>query len=203
MPHRSHPLHLSKLARRRRLRRWLKPLPRRANVDRYPVVRWFADAARARPWLWSFRRREVLVSLYAGSVLALLPTYGVQLLLGLALAVWLRGNLTVMAALQLVVNPLTIVPIYAGTWWVGHALFASTGTDAAVAARLGDAGAHAAALVAGGVVVGLAFAVVLDVAWRIGAWEARRFRARWHVMREASRAGRGRSSTRINADERG
>ena len=66
MPHRSHPLHLSKLARRRRLRRWLKPLPRRANVDRYPVVRWFAAAARARPWLWSFRRREVLVSLYAG-----------------------------------------------------------------------------------------------------------------------------------------
>ena len=191
MPHRSHPLHLAKLARRRRLRRWLRPLPRRANVDRYPVVRWFADAARARPWLWSFKRREVLVSLYAGSVLALLPTYGVQLLLGLALAVWLRGNLTVMAALQLVVNPLTIVPIYAGTWWVGHALFASTGTDAAIAARLGDAG---------GVVVGLAFAVVLDVAWRIGAWEARRFRARWHVMREAPRAGRGK---KLDADQRG
>ena len=183
MPHRSHPLHLSKLARRRRLRRWLKPLPRRANVDRYPVVRWFAAAARARPWLWSFRRREVLVSLYAGSVLALLPTYGVQLLLGLALAVWLRGNLTVMAALQLVVNPLTIVPIYAGTYFLGRAVMDVTGIGLAGS----EAATHVGALALGGVLAGLAFAVLLDVAWRVGAWEARRFRARWRAMRDSHR----------------
>lgn len=187
MPHRHHPLHQRLLARRKRLRRMLRKLPRRANVGRYPVIRWFADAARKRPWLWSFHRREVLVSLYAGSVLALLPTYGFQLLLGFALAVWLRGNLTLMAALQMVVNPLTIVPIYAGTFALGHWLLGLAGVGPAD----GDAAHYATALVVGGVVAGLAFALLLDVVWRIAAWEARRFRARWQAMRESMRAGNG------------
>ncbi|KFN49529.1 DUF2062 domain-containing protein [Arenimonas composti] len=172
-PHR--PWQARRLARRRRLRRWLRRLPRRATVGRYPVIRRFADAARARPWLWSFRHREVMVSIYAGSVLALLPTYGFQLLLGFALAVWLRGNLTVMTALQMVVNPLTIAPIYAGTWALGSWLAGAAGVD------LGDGGdprTHAAALVIGGIVAGLGFALVLDVLWRIGAWEAAVFRER-------------------------
>jgi len=182
MPHRSHPLHRQLLERRRRLKRWLRPLPRRANVARYPVIKWFADAARRRPWLWSFRRREVIVSIYAGTVLALLPTYGVQVLLGLALAVVLRGNLAVMTALQLVVNPLTIVPIYAVTWFVGDALLDAAGVYVAG----GAAGGHAAALVVGGVVTGLGAAVVLDATWRFVAWEARRFRARWQAMHAAA-----------------
>jgi uncharacterized protein len=189
MPHRAHPLHLKLRARRARVRGWLKPLPRRANVARYPVIRWFAEAARRRPWLWSFRRREVLVSVYAGAVLALLPTYGVQLLLGFALAVWLRGNLAVMAALQMVVNPLTIVPIYAGTFFLGDAVLAATG--------VGDAAAgparYTAALAIGGVVAGLGVAVLLDVAWRIAAWEAARFRGKWRAMRAAAGASDCRS----------
>jgi uncharacterized protein (DUF2062 family) len=182
MPHRSHPLHTRLRLRRARLKRWLKPLPRRANVDRYPVIRRFADAARRRPWLWSFRHREVMVSLYVGSVLALLPTYGFQLLLGFALAVWLRGNLAVMTALQMVVNPLTIVPIYGATLLLGHAALGAAGVQAGG----GDAGKHAIALVVGGVIAGLAFAVVLDLAWRVFAWEARRFRAKWRAMHDAA-----------------
>ena len=183
MPHRSHPLHRQLLERRRRLKRWLRPLPRRTNVGRYPVIKWFADAARRRPWLWSFRRREVMVSIYAGSVLALLPTYGVQVLLGLALAVVLRGNLAVMTALQMVVNPLTIVPIYAATYFIGDALLAAAGIDVGG----GAAGGHAAALVAGGIVTGLGAAVLLDATWRFVAWESRRFRARWQAMHAAAR----------------
>ena len=37
-----------KRRRIRRLKRWLRPLPRRANVRRYPVLNWFAIAARKR-----------------------------------------------------------------------------------------------------------------------------------------------------------
>jgi uncharacterized protein (DUF2062 family) len=181
MPHRHHPLHLRLLARRSRLRKWLRPLPRKANVARYPVIKWFAEAARSRPWLWSFRRREVLVSLYSGAVLALLPVYGLQLLIGFALAVWLRGNLTVMAALQMVTNPLTLVPIYAATLALGHWLIGATGYGQGASA----AGTHFNALVIGGVVAGLGFAVALDATWRLVAWEARRFRGQWRAMHAA------------------
>ena len=185
MPHRSHPLHLRLLERRRRMKRWLRPLPRRTNVGRYPVIKWFADAARKRPWLWSFHRREVMVSLYAGSVLALLPTYGLQLLLGFALAVWLRGNLAVMTALQMVVNPLTIVPIYGATLVLGHSVLGAFGVHGE------GPRAHAIALGAGGVVGGLGLAIVLDGLWRLVAWESRRFRARWQAMHaEAHTAAR-------------
>lgn len=180
MPVRTHPLHRRWLARRRRLRRWLRPLPRRANVARYPVVKWFADAARKRPYLWSFKRKHVLVSLYAGAVLALMPVYGLQLLLGLALAVWLRGNLTVMTALQMVTNPLTLGPIYYATHALGAWLIGLTGYGEGA----GALGTHVNALVVGGVVAGLGFALVLDVGWRLLAWEARRFRAQLAALHE-------------------
>ncbi|HBD19346.1 MAG TPA: hypothetical protein DC063_04120 [Arenimonas sp.] len=180
MPVRTHPLHRRWLARRRRLRRWLRPLPRRANVARYPVVKWFADAARKRPYLWSFKRKHVLVSLYAGAVLALMPVYGLQLLLGLALAVWLRGNLTVMTALQMVTNPLTLGPIYYATHALGAWLIGLTGYGEGA----GALGTHVNALVVGGVVGGLGFALVLDVGWRLLAWEARRFRTQLAALHE-------------------
>jgi len=182
---RSHPLHRRWLARRRRLRRWLRPLPRRANVARYPVIKWFAEAARKRPYLWSFKRRNVLVSLYAGAVLALLPVYGLQLLLGLAAAVWLRGNLTVMIALQMVTNPLTLGPIYVGTHALGAWLIAAAGYGHGA----GELGTHVNALVVGGIVGGLGFALLLDATWRLLAWEARRFRAQLAALHARFAAG--------------
>lgn len=180
MPVRSHPLHRRWLARRRRLRRWLRPLPRRANVDRYPVIKWFADAARRRPYLWSFKRPQVLASLYAGSVLALLPVYGLQVAIGLALAIGVRGNLTVMIALQMITNPLTLAPIYVGThalgrWLIGLAGFGDRATPL---------GPYVDALVVGGIVGGLALALVLDLSWRALAWEARRFRGQLQSLHE-------------------
>lgn len=180
MPVLSHPLHRRWLARRRRLRRWLRPLPRRANVARYPVIKWFAEAARKRPYLWSFKRRHVLVSLYSGAVLALMPVYGLQLALGLALAVWLRGNLTVMAALQMVTNPLTLGPIYYATHQLGAWLIGLAGYGEAA----GEVGMHVNALVVGGIVGGLGFALLLDLGWRLLSWEARRFRSQLAALHE-------------------
>jgi uncharacterized protein len=162
------------LLRRSRLRRLLRPLPRRGNLHRYPIINWFAEHARRRPFLWSFKRSQVLPALYWGSVISLLPLYGVQLLIAFAAALLFRANLTIIVALQFITNPLTVVPIYAATGWVGASLM-----------RLVHAGEHlptalfyANALFVGGVVVGLIVALLADISWRLIAWEARHFKAR-------------------------
>lgn len=178
MPIRSHPLHRRWLARRKRLRRWLRPLPRRANLARYPILKWFADAARKRPYLWSFKRPHVMASLYAGSVLALMPVYGLQVAIGLVLAILVRGNLTVMVALQMLTNPLTLGPIYYGTHALGQFLITRVGYGEG-ATGLGN---HINALVVGGIVGGLLLSVVVDGLWRLLSWEARHFRAQLQAL---------------------
>lgn len=162
------------LARRRRLRKLLRPLPRRANVRRYPVIKWFARQASSRPYLWSFRRENVLPALYVGGVVSLLPLYGIQLVVALGVAILFRANLTLTVALQFITNPLTIVPIYGFTAWVGTRLMHAL----AIGEHLPVPAFYANALMIGGVVVGLGVALLCDIAWRILAWEARQFRNR-------------------------
>lgn len=177
--------HLLKLLRRRRwLRRLLRPLPRRANVRRYPVIKWFAEHAGRYPFLWSFKRQHVLPALYAGSVLALLPLYGVQLPIAFLIAVLLRANLTLTVALQFLTNPFTLVPIYGATAWVGSKLMTAFGVGADLPTPL----FYANALFVGGAAVGLATALAADLGWRFGAWEAAQFRAKLAALRQAAAA---------------
>ena len=174
-----HRHHAQWLQRRKRLRRLLRPLPRRANLTRYPVLKWFAAHAKRAAFLWSFKRTNVLPSLYVGSVLAFLPLYGLQIVLGFGAALGLRGNLTVMIALQMITNPLTIVPVYGFTAWVGLGAMALAG----IGAGWPDALRYTNALFVGGVIVGLAFALLADLTWRLLAWEARQFRQRLDALR--------------------
>jgi uncharacterized protein (DUF2062 family) len=189
--------------RMRRIRRLLRPLPRRATIARYPVLKWFTATARKSWFLWSFKRGPLLRAIYFGSVLALLPLFGVQLPASVALCLLARANLPVCAALQFITNPLTLVPVYGFTYWVGDLLLRSLRGDAAapvadqtavalsavekgtVLTAAGDVGL---ALVVGGVVVGLAVGLLVDVAWRILAWEARIFRDRYRRARERAAA---------------
>ncbi|MGQ0800904.1 MAG: DUF2062 domain-containing protein [Pseudomarimonas sp.] len=176
---------LRQLLRRRRFaRRLLRPLPRRANVHRYPVIKWFASRAKRYPFLWSFRRAHVLPALYAGMVLSLSPLYGAQILLALGLALLLRANLTITVGLQMIVNPLTIAPIYGLTAWLGSWLMtlAGVGIDMPRALFLANA------LFVGGTVAGLALAMLAHVGWRLAAWEARVFRARFEILRQRADA---------------
>lgn len=166
--------------RTRRIRRLLKPLPRRANLDRYPVIKWFRDIARKAPFLWSFKRRYVLRAIYAGSVVSFLPLYGLQLFIAFAVALLLRANLTITVALQFLTNPLTIGPVYFATYKIGMWIIQATGFGASHSAL----GTRINALVIGGVVVGLGCAVVLDVAYRILHWEAQRFKAHGQRLRQ-------------------
>lgn len=174
-----HQHHARWLQRRKRLRRLLRPLPRRANLSRYPVLKWFAEHARRAAFLWSFKRANVIPALYLGSVLAFLPLYGLQLPLAFGAALAVRGNLTVMAALQFITNPFTIVPVYGFTGWVGSWVMGVFG----IGEQLGTALRLTHALFIGGVVVGLAFAVLADLTWRLLAWEARVFRQRLDALR--------------------
>ncbi len=120
----------TKNRRIRRVKKWLRPLPRRANIHRYPVLRHFSKAAKKRIYLWSFRTEKVLPSIYVGSVLTFLPIYGLQIPLALLFALVLRSNLPVFVGLQLITNPFTVLPIWFALFQIGHHTLALFGIDA-------------------------------------------------------------------------
>ncbi|MGC6456302.1 MAG: DUF2062 domain-containing protein [Coraliomargaritaceae bacterium] len=109
-----------KTRRIRRVKKWLRPLPRRANIHRYPILRHFSKAAKKRIYLWSFRTENVLPSIYIGSVLTFLPIYGLQIPLALLFALILRSNLPIFVSLQLITNPFTVLPIWFALFQIGH-----------------------------------------------------------------------------------
>ena len=104
------------------LKRLLRFLPRRSNIRRYPVLKWFPNLVRKRAYLWSFKPAPVISALYAGWTIALLPIYGIQLFVGLIAALVLRANLPIMYGLICVTNPFTFVPIYYFTYLIGDKL---------------------------------------------------------------------------------
>lgn len=120
MTNETHRLFEEKRRRTRRLKRWLRPLPRRANLHRYPVLNWFAKAARKRIYLWSFRPEQAVPALRVGCILTLLPIYGLQLPLALIFALLLRANLPILAGLQLITNPFTVLPIWFALYQIGR-----------------------------------------------------------------------------------
>ena len=120
----------TKNRRIRRVKRWLRPLPRRATVHRYPVLGWFANTARKRIYLWSFRTEQAVPALYAGFILTLLPIYGIQLPLALLLALVLRANLPILAGLQIISNPFTVIPIWFALYQIGRHVMSLLGVHA-------------------------------------------------------------------------
>lgn len=104
----------------RRLKRILRPLPRRTNVHRYPVLKWFSNTARRRAHLWSFRREDIIPSLYVGSIAGMLPMPAPQIPICFVIALLLRCNLVIAAALTLISNPFTFIPLYLAANWVGR-----------------------------------------------------------------------------------
>jgi uncharacterized protein (DUF2062 family) len=157
--------------RRQRIRRWLRPLPRKANVHRYPVVKWFSAFIHKKPELWSFKNASVVRAIYLGCILAYLPSYGAQILLACIVAFFARANLTVMVALQMITNPLTAAPIYIATYTIGNKLI--TVFHLGVNNLIFDG---ALALIYGGLSLGLMTALLLHGLWILGRYEAERFR---------------------------
>jgi len=115
--------------RMRRVKYWLRLLPRRANIHRYPVLRHFAAEAKKRLYLWSFREADAVPAIYAGCILTLMPLYGVQLPLSLCLALLLRANLPILAGLQIVSNPITVLPLWLADYQIGRSVLGVLGVE--------------------------------------------------------------------------
>lgn len=185
-----------RFARIRRVKWLLRFLPRRAVFHKYPLVGRFAAMARKRSYLWSFKTQYVRPAFYAGSILALLPTVGVQLPAALILSLVFRLNFMVVGGLQFITNPVTAIPIYTGTYKLGEVIIKTSGlghsipvvepsfdfiaTTVEEQAAVDPApappklkwtrriGSTVNALIIGGLVTGSALGFVLDLAWRYG-----------------------------------
>jgi len=197
------PEHRHKHFRRIRRTKWLLQFaPRKARFHRYPFIGRFADVARKRSYLWSFRSEDVRTAIYVGAVLALLPVMGVQIPVAFLLALLLRKNVMVLTGLQMITNPFTAAFLYYATYRLGHAVTLWSGfgnstevipTTGGETILAGDANMPAPphtlvwsehlgttfnALVIGGVILGLALGLILDIAWRIVAARVARRRQR-------------------------
>jgi len=117
------------------VKRWLRPLPRRATIHRYPILKFFAETARKRIYLWSFRVENAVPAIYAGAILTLLPIYGLQIALAFVLALLLRANLPILVGLQIVSNPLTAIPIWFAAYQIGRHFLGVLGVEASPLAR--------------------------------------------------------------------
>lgn len=162
-------------------KRLLRPLPRKANLHRYPVLKWFAKEARARPYLWSFRQSTMTPTFYVGCVLALLPTYGMQIAIAFVAALLIRGNLPTMIGLQLITNPFTVVAIYPVTYTVGSFLIELVDHHP----HDGIIGHAVYALFVGGIACGLVLGLMLDLVYRLFRYEASKHH--WHLPRNRHR----------------
>ena len=118
-----------KFKRIRRIKRFLRPLPRRSNVHRYPVLKWFSKTAYERSYLWSFRRAEISAGLFWGIWISMLPIVGVQMILVFFVSLLVRANLPLIVALQWISNPLTMGPIYFADYKIGLSVLTLLGVD--------------------------------------------------------------------------
>lgn len=133
MPPEEHAERQERFARFRRLKQLLRFVPRRAVMHKYPIVGRFAEMARKRAYLWSFKTPEMRPAFYAGSILALMPVLGVQIPLALILALFFRANFMVMAALQFLTTPFTAAPVYYATYQLGRSVIEVSGFGQSVA----------------------------------------------------------------------
>ncbi len=114
-----------KQARYRRIRylkRILRPMPRRYNLHKYPILKWFAASARKRDYLWSLRDSNMIRAIYIGWFIAFIPVYGLQMILAFVFCFLLKANCLVAMALQWITNPLTIPFFLAGQYFLGNLL---------------------------------------------------------------------------------
>ncbi|MGJ3243131.1 MAG: DUF2062 domain-containing protein [Opitutales bacterium] len=121
-------LHELRRSRIRQAKRWLRLLPRRGRIHRYPILKWFTVAIRKRAFLWSFRVEDAVPAIVIGCVIGFMPLMGFQTLLAVGTAFLFRCNLPILIALQFaVVNPWTVAPIYLVDFQIGKFIFETFG----------------------------------------------------------------------------
>ena len=196
MPPEHHEHRQKRFARIRRAKLFLRFMPRKARFHRYPLIGRFADMARKRDYLWSFRTESVRPALYIGSIVALLPLLGIQVAVAFVLALMSRANVMLLIGLQFITTPITAPPLYYGTYHVGRVVMEAVGfeptaehvgSEAALIQELETMdksitapdqkwstrwGSTIVALMVGGLVVGTFVGFVLDMMWRFASGRA-------------------------------
>lgn len=99
-------------------RKFLKRyLPDSATMQKHPHLQRFGNRLHD-PNLWHLNRRSISGAVAVGLFCALLPIPG-QMFLAAALAIWARVNLPASVILIFVTNPLTMPPVFYGTYKLG------------------------------------------------------------------------------------
>ena len=177
--------------------RWLRNhIPTRHTVHRHPLLRPFARRL-SDPALWRMTHRSVPRAVALGlGVGVIIPI--MHVFIAALLAIPLRANIAIAAACTLVINPLTIPPIYyaayrIGSWELRHD--SSVITPGAAEQVSGELSRflfwihHASGPIALGVVTIALVAAVLGygvsaIVWRV--WLGSKWRARRQARRAAS-----------------
>ncbi|MDR2720888.1 MAG: DUF2062 domain-containing protein [Puniceicoccales bacterium] len=101
-------------------------------MHRYPVLNRFADAAKRRSYLWSFRTSEVVSAFYIGWILTFIPMPTIcQMAFAFVMAVLCRANVMILMGLQLLSNTFTFLFFWTITHKAGAAIVSIFGTDVA------------------------------------------------------------------------
>jgi uncharacterized protein (DUF2062 family) len=101
-----------------RLRGWFKRhIPSRETIDSYRLLRPFAKQL-SRPDLWHLNHRSVPRGVALGLGVGVIIPF-MHVILAAILAIPVRANVAIAGAFTLVVNPLTIPPIYYAAYHIG------------------------------------------------------------------------------------
>lgn len=138
------------------------PTPAHLPASSKPSRSWWAQLQRRSRYIYlKFIRlrghpKELARGLAAGVFAGMFPLFGVQTIMGVAIALRIKGNPLMAAAGTWISNPLTYLPIYAfnyrlGSWILGRPVvnlftdaesmkaWVETGTDVGIALMLGSA----------------------------------------------------------------
>ena len=97
---------------------WLrKHIPTRESIHRYRLLRPFARHL-SKPELWRLHRRSVPRAVALGLGIGVIIPF-MHTVIAAILAIPLRANVAIAAAFTLVVNPLTIPPMYYAAYRIG------------------------------------------------------------------------------------
>ncbi|MCV6605277.1 MAG: DUF2062 domain-containing protein [Porticoccaceae bacterium] len=102
---------------RKLIRRWM---PDPDKVTRQRGLRWLGPLLED-PNLFHLTRHSVSLAFLVGVFMAFMPIPG-QMVVAALLALWLRCNLPISVGLVWITNPLTIPPMFYGTYLVGTLL---------------------------------------------------------------------------------
>ncbi len=102
-----------------KLKKWL---PSAEAIKNQPGLKWLSFLLH-QPDLWHFNRRAVASGVAAGLLVAFIPL-PFQMLLAILIALLIRANIPVAAAVTWISNPFTFVPITlliikVGSWFTG------------------------------------------------------------------------------------